>query len=268
MGNNLDLSVILPIRSAVVKDFDTFYDAAISSIKNQSVGIKELIIVHTTEELLVKKIKDHDYGDINVVFLEHPGEGSYGEQINSGIIKAQGKWISFFEFDDEYSSIWFKNVKKYVDLYPNVNGFLPIVLDVNSLSVFAGFTNEVTFANNFAMEVGILTNELLHKYQNFQTSGMVLDREMVMEFGMFKPNMRLTYGYEFLLRMTYNSMKIMTIPKIGYKHMNLREGSIFWNYKNGEDGITEDEAKFWVKTAQREYFFNKDRNIKYEKEMV
>ena len=24
----------------------------------------------------------------------------------------------------------------------------------------------------------------------------------------------------------------MTIPKIGYKHLNMREGSIFWNYKN------------------------------------
>ncbi len=27
----------------------------------------------------------------------------------------------------------------------------------------------------------------------------------------------------------------MTIPRIGYKHMNFREGSIFWNYKNGQN---------------------------------
>ena len=55
----------------------------------------------------------------------------------------------------------------------------------------------------------------------------------------------------------------MTIPRIGYKHMNLREGSIFWNYKNGNDPLTEDEVRFWIETAKKEYFFNNDRAINY-----
>jgi len=174
----------------------------------------------------------------------------------------------FFEFDDEYSSIWFKNVKKYAEIYPDVQAFLPIVVDVDSKGTFAGFTNEATFAANFAMEMGILTNETLQNYQNFQTSGMVIKRDKVMEFGMFKASMKLTFVYEFLLRMTYNSAKIMTIPRVGYKHINLREGSIFWNYKNGENVLTEDEVKFWVNIAKKEYFFTKDRSIKYEQQEV
>ena len=56
----------------------------------------------------------------------------------------------------------------------------------------------------------------------------------------------------------------MTIPRLGYKHVNLREGSIFWNYKHGEDKMIEDEVKFWVATAKKEYFFTDDRVIKYE----
>jgi hypothetical protein len=56
----------------------------------------------------------------------------------------------------------------------------------------------------------------------------------------------------------------MSIPKIGYKHTNLREGSIFWNYKNGENVLTSDEVKFWIDLAKTEYFYNVDRNIKYE----
>ena len=56
----------------------------------------------------------------------------------------------------------------------------------------------------------------------------------------------------------------MTIPKLGYKHVNLREGSIFWNYKNGDEKMIEDEVKFWIQTAKREYFFVEDRTIKYE----
>jgi hypothetical protein len=86
--------------------------------------------------------------------------------------------------------------------------------------------------------------------------------------GGLKANLKLTFGYELFLRLTYNSTKIMTIPKIGYKHMNLREGSIFWNYKNGEDKMTQEEAKFWIDSAKKEYFYNNDREIKYEPQEV
>jgi hypothetical protein len=58
----------------------------------------------------------------------------------------------------------------------------------------------------------------------------------------------------------------MTIPRLGYKHTNLREGSIFWNYKFASNKITEDEVKFWLQTAKKEYFFTADRKIKYETE--
>jgi hypothetical protein len=68
--------------------------------------------------------------------------------------------------------------------------------------------------------------------------------------------------------MTHNSLKFMAIPKIGYKHMNLREGSIFWNYKNGDDRLSEDEVKFWVESAKKEYLYIKDRDIKYEPQEV
>jgi hypothetical protein len=50
--------------------------------------------------------------------------------------------------------------------------------------------------------------------------------------------------------------------------MNLREGSIFWNYKNGDDRLSEDEVKFWVESAKKEYLYIKDRDIKYEPQEV
>jgi hypothetical protein len=105
-------------------------------------------------------------------------------------------------------------------------------------------------------------------YQNFQTSGMVIRKESFEKYGKFKSSMKLTFVYEFLLRMTYNSVNIMTIPKIGYKHLNLREGSIFWNYKNGSDILTHDEVKFWIESAKKEHFFTTDRQIKYELQTI
>jgi hypothetical protein len=108
-----------------------------------------------------------------------------------------------------------------------------------------------------------LASDLVSKGQNFQTAGAVWKKEVINDFGGFKPTIKLTFIYEFLLRLTYNSVSIMTIPKIGYKHTNMREGSIFWNYKFGENKIADDEVKFWLETAKKEYFFVDDRAIKY-----
>jgi glycosyltransferase involved in cell wall biosynthesis len=264
MNNTLSLSVILPIKSSKAKDFDEYFEKAISSLKNQTVGFEELVIVHTQEESLIDYLNSYDFGDLNVTKLLWDKDPSYASQVNYGIENAKGTWVSLFEFDDEYSSIWFKNVQKYVESFPEVQMFLPVVVETDEKGLFAGFTNEATFAANFSQEMGILTNDTLQEYQNFQTAGSIFKKSIIEDFGGFKPSVKLTFIYEFLLRLTYNSVSIMTIPRLGYKHVNLREGSIFWNYKFGEDKMIEDEVKFWIQTAKREYFFTDDRAIKYQ----
>jgi len=268
MNDILDLSVILPIKSAKVKDFDELFDKAITSLKTQRLPFNELVIVHTDEDHLVNAINSYDFGDLNVTKLVWKDEPNYQAQINYGVENSKSTWISFFEFDDEYSTIWFKNVNLYVKSYKDVDAFLPIVVDIDEKGVFAGFTNEATFAANFSPDMGILTNDTLQNYQNFQSAGMVIKKSVFEQYGKFKPSIKLTFVYEFMLRLTHNSVKIMTIPKIGYKHVNLREGSIFWNYKNGPDVMVPDEIKFWIDSAKKEYFFNVDRQIKYEPQTV
>ena len=265
---NFDVSVILPIKSSKTLNFDEYFNKAIQSITNQKIGINELVIVHTNETSLVEFLDNYDFGGISVQKHVWTKEPSYAGQINYGVRSAKSKWISLFEFDDEYASIWFKNVKKYVDSYPEYDAFLPIVVDTTDKELFAGFTNEATFAANFSSEIGVLTNDTLQEYQNFQPSGMVIKKDKFLDYGLIKPSFKLTFGYEFFLRMTYNSVKIMSIPRIGYKHTNLREGSIFWNYKNGEDVLTDNEVKFWVDSAKKEYFFINDRAIKYEPQEI
>jgi hypothetical protein len=263
-----DVSVILPIKTSKVRDFDEYFKKSIESLRGQKTEINELIIVHTNETSLVEYLNDFDFGDLTVVKLEWTKEPNYSSQINYGVRSAKSTWVSLFEFDDEYSSIWFKNVLKYSEAYPDTQVFLPIVIDVDQNTNFAGFTNEATFAANFTSEMGILTNETLMEYQNFQTSGMVIKKDSFIDFGLLKPSFKLTFGYELFLRLTYNSIRVMSIPRIGYKHMNLREGSIFWNYKNGDEAITPDEVKFWVESAKKEFFFINDRAIKYEPQEV
>jgi glycosyltransferase involved in cell wall biosynthesis len=263
-----DVSVILPIKSGKANGFTEYFEKCIESLKNQKVGINELIIVHTNETHIVDYLNQFDFGTLNVVKVEWTKDANYASQINHGVRSAKSKWVSLFEFDDEYSSIWFKNVEVYANSYPDVDAFLPIVVDTDQTGKFAGFTNEATFAANFTPEMGILTHETLLEYQNFQTSGMVIKTSSFIDFGLIKPSFKLTFGYEFFLRMTHNSVKIMSIPKIGYKHVNLRDGYIFWNYKNGDDRLTEGEVRFWIDSAKKEYFFINDRAIKYEPQTV
>lgn len=266
--NTFNVSVVLPIKSGKTLGFTEYFEKCIESLKTQKVGINELIIVHTNETYLVDYLNGFDFGNLTIVKEEWIKEPSYTEQVNHGVTVAKSEWVTLFEFDDEYSSIWFKNVLRYSEAYPDVSVFLPIVIDTDEKGLFAGFTNEATFAANFTPEMGILTNETLHDYQNFQTSGMVIKKDTFTEFGLFKPSFKLTFGYELLLRLTHNSTKVMSIPRIGYKHVNLRQGSIFWNYKNGETTLTNEEIKFWIESAKKEYFFKNDRSLSYEPQEV
>ena len=263
-----DVSVILPINSSKQRDFDTLFDRAIKSLQIQLTNINELVIVHTDEDGLKTKLEEYDYSGLTVNLVENTGNFDFGTQVNLGVENANSKWVSILEFDDEYSSIWFKNVDRFVKAYPEVDAFLPLVVDTDEKGMFVGFTNEATFAASLNSEIGYLTNDVLMNYQNFQTSGMVIKKQTYTDNGGFKPSFKLTFVYEFLLRLTYNSAQIMTIPRIGYKHMNLREGSIFWSYKNGQNKITDDEVTFWIESAKKEHFFTSDRNIKYEPQEV
>jgi len=246
-----NISVILPIKSSKSKDFDEYFGKLI-----------ELLIVPTEEESLQTFLTDYDFGSLSdIVRIEtFEGDPSFQSQVNYGVSKAKNDWVSFCEFDDEYSAIWFKHVEIHKKAYPESQGFLPVVVDVDEKNQFAGFTNEATFAANFNLDYSLLTNDLLARFQNFQSSGMVIRKDTFIDYGGFKESMKLTFVYEFLMRMTYNSAIIRTIPRIGYKHTNMRLGSIFWNYKFGDNP--------WLEVAKKEYFFIQDREIKYEPELV
>jgi len=260
----ISLSVILPLKSAITKDFPDYFTKAIDSLKDQKIEFEELLIVPTQEENLTSFLKSYDFGKLNVVIKPWEETPNFASQVNFGVKNAQGTWISVMEFDDEYSNIWFDNVLKYSEAFPEVQMFLPVVVETDEKGGFAGFTNEATFAANFSQEMGILTNDTLQDYQNFQVSGSAIKKTLFDDFGGIKSSIKLTFVYEFLLRLTYNSVPIMTIPRLGYKHTNMREGSIFWNYKFGDSILSEPEVRFWIQSAKQEYFFTDDRVIKYE----
>jgi len=261
----VNISVILP----VYKLDDTrkvLFSNAIKSVDEQIIKPEELLLVVGKNDMeSLNFIKTFDFGDIKeiITIVENDGETDFCSQFNLGVEKAKCDWVSLLEQDDEYAKIWFKNVIEYREAHSNVDIFLPIVIDVDANNQFIGFTNEATWANSFSDELGMLDNNALLTYQNFNIDGMVIKKSLFNDFGGFKSSIKLTFIYEFLLRMTFKDAKVMTIPRFGYKHSNQIDGSLFADYKQTLDPV---EAKWWMSIAKKEYYFPKDRKITYQEQ--
>jgi hypothetical protein len=257
-----NISVILPIHE-LNETTKLLFGNAVLSVKDQSVKPDELVIVVPKGGEVSSFVKAFDYGDYkdSVTIVENEGKTDFASQVNLGVAQSKSEWVSILEFDDEYAKIWFKNVVEYRAAHTDVDIFLPIVVDVDNIQQFIGFTNEAVWASGFAEQLGFLNNDALLAYQNFNIDGMVVKKSTFQNFGGLKSNIKLTFIYEFLLRMTFKSVKIMVIPKFGYKHVNQRPGSLFATYKETLDPV---EARWWLSTAKKESFMPKDREITYQ----
>lgn len=265
MKEKNEITVLLAVHE-LTDETRTLFSNAVKSVEDQFVTPDALLIIVPKDSDVSKELKDFDYGKIKdiVKVVENDGATDFASQINFGVEKAETEWVTILELDDEYSKIWFKNVITYRDAYPEVDMFMPMIVDVDDKTTFIGLTNEAVWANSFSDELGFLDNGALLAYQNFNTDGIVMKKSLFEDFGGFKPSIKLTFVYEFLLRMTFKDVKIFVIPKFGYKHVNQRVGSLFHSYRNEIDPV---EAKWWLSQAKKEYYFDNDRKITYEAEV-
>jgi glycosyltransferase involved in cell wall biosynthesis len=254
------ISLIVPVH----KLEKTYLDSCITSIKNQKEKPDEVLFVTSNDIELKEYLNSYDFEQIkDIVRIVENESGDYGfqSQMNYGVKESKSEYITFVEYDDEISPIWIKNGKEYSEHYPEVGVFLPIIYETDENGRFISFTNESVWAKDFSEVSGYLDNNALQRVQNFNFDGMVVKKSIYEDNGGLKSNMKLTFTYEFLLRMTYFSVPVMVIPKLGYKHTNNREGSLFVEYKSTIDVL---ESKFWVNKAKKEYFYTQDREITYE----
>lgn len=265
--NKTNISVILPIHELNGEKEVTLFNAAIESVVNQEVKPEELLIVVPSGSKIEETMKTFDFGKAKdiVKVVSNPDGAGFQAQINYGVSQAKSEWFSFLEFDDEYSNKWFKNVVEYRKAHTDVDIFMPIIVDTDANNgAFMGLTNEAVWANSFSDELGFLDENGLLTFQNFNIDGFVMKKEAIENWGGLKQNIKLTFIYEFLLRMAVNGVKTMVIPRFGYKHQNKREGSLFEQYANEMDPL---EAKWWLDQAKKEYFHKRERDISYDKSM-
>lgn len=253
------ISVILPVHKWN-DDYKIMFDNAFKSVERFYNDVK-LLIVAPKNVLSNIKIEQTN---LECVIIENKGKTDFCSQINLGIDNCETEWFSILEIDDEYNKNWVNLFNEYSNENPDVDVFLSLVKDINVEGNFLSYTNESTWAYGFTDKQGLLDNTALLEYQNFQISGGIYRTSKIKEYGKLKENIKLTFGYEFLLRLTFNNLKIMTIPRVGYQHVNFREDSLFWSYKNSDkDKLDSNEVKFWLDTAKKEFFFKNVRDINY-----
>jgi hypothetical protein len=254
-----NISIILPVHT-IDNEYEEMLKNALSSVENFHNDVKVLIVCPTKVKIKITDISQK----LEIIIIENKGNTDFQTQLNLGIEKCDTEWFSILEIDDEFKPIWLKSINEYVSIYPDVDIFLPIVKDINVEGTVLSYTNESAWAYGFTEKQGFIDNDVLLEFQNYQTSGGLYRTKSVLDNGGFKDNIKLTFTYEFLLRMTYNGSRILVVPRIGYNHVNFRENSLFWSYKNDEtEKISENDVKFWIETAKKEFFFKTKREITY-----
>lgn len=248
-----DLVIIIPMHEFGKENIELL-NKAVESVP------EELKIV-----LSVKKGVDgrtlKGISDRLTVLAESDGD-SFAELVNTAVNNIDEKWFSILEFDDTYTPIWFDNAKKYIEFMPSTSVFMFLedITDFNN-GKYIGFGNEAAWASSFSNEIGFIDNDCLQNYFDFYLTGSIFNTADWKEVGGLKPSIKVTFWYEWLLRLTNKGKTVFVIPKVGYNHHLARKGSLVEYYKENVDN---DETQWWYDLSKREYFFREDRNKTYE----
>lgn len=260
------ISVIIPVHELDNTTTELF-KRALKSVESQKVKPTKVLVITSKQAKSDVEKTLNEFNTANKTkyeFILNDGETDFCSQVNFGAKNCGTDFFSILELDDEYSSIWFKNVYEYINAYDEVGGFLPILVEVGTDGNFIHFTNEAVWAQGFGEKLGIIDINSLLAFPNFGTSGAVFNVNKFNDAGGFKANIKLTFMYELLLRLVNEDMGIMVIPKVGYKHTNSRINSLFMNYR---ETISPEEAKFFMDKAKTEFYFNPNlikRNIEFK----
>ena len=248
-----DLVVIIPMHE-FGKDNIELLNKAVESIPE---GVKAILSVKKgVDGRTLKGVSER-----LTVLSESEGD-SFAELVNTAVDNIEEKWFSILEFDDTYTQIWLTNAKRYIDFMPDMSVFMFLedITDFNN-GKYVGFGNEAAWASSFSNEIGYIDNDCLQNYFDFYLTGSIFNTADWRSVGGLKPSIKITFWYEWLLRLTNKGKKVYVIPKVGYNHKLGRKGSLVEQYKESVDN---EESQFWFDLAKREMFFKEDRGKTYE----
>lgn len=248
-----NITIIIPVHK-INNEFYDYFDKAIESIAKNSkyANLKPIVVCPPN---VVKELDTAKY-NMDIKILINEGKTDFCSQVNFAVNNIDTDLFSILEYDDEYTDTWFKSFDTYYRTNEDVSVFLPINVQHSPDKTKWQFGNEIVWASSFSNEIGYIDFDCLQNCSTFNLTGGVFNTEDFKKIGMLKPSIKVSFNYEFLLRLTNNKLKAFVIPKEGYIHVIGREESLTDIYENT---ITDDEIQKWFELAVREYVYIEDR---------
>ena len=279
------------------------------SIANQTLSVDLLILTNglTSEQVTyVKGLAEKPYASyierdeagavsekridsekaVNYTLVELDSSINFSKVFNTVFNAAKDneyEGISLIEPQDGYSVKWFEVADIYSRENKDVAIFTPLIRNISG-GAFSGVMNESPWVEGMAEEAGKFDTNLLQRYNCANPLGAlyVIDKisessevdDATLKVLPMKESIKLSHYYEFFLRMVYDDVKVMTIPRIGYEikmsHVEkftdssckLPNDLAALSVENG--GMSHDEARFWFELAKKEFFHEEDRKKVYE----
>lgn len=256
---NKKIVVVVPLHEYNETVKDLLKNALLSVPEEYNVIVSTVKTLHDEhyEELTTLFSSVRTDGSISLMYNESNENSDFCTLVNN-IAELDFEWFSILEYDDTFNKNWFSNVEKYMEYKSDVSVFLPLTELINfSNKEFIGYGNEAPWASSFSEEIGYIDNECIEQYFDFYMTGGVYNTKDFRDVGGLKPSIKLTFWYEFLLRITNNSKKVYVIPKLGYNHNLNRENSLYDYYQKN---VTEEEGQFWLELAKQDYFYKSERS--------
>jgi len=243
------------------------------------------IILHQNKEgKLTEEVQESD-GKINYVLYKHP-MSKFSNLFNETFNVALNNDYEFMSIVEKYDIIglnWFKLANEYQKENEDTGIFFPLIRNTIN-GVFNGLMNEAPWAEGLVEEAGKVDLGLLNRFNCMLPIGAVYRISAILEYSEqkekyyypFKESFEISHYYEFFLRMIYEDVESISIPRINYeirvegqpKKYNRVSCKIPPNLsviptENG--GYTQQEIQFWLELAKKEYFYQTDRNETFQK---
>ena len=247
------ITIIIPVHKVLEGEETALFEAAINSVPEGlpvlCVGPQDALDALATKKKFEKVV--------------NTGDTSFAAQVNLAVEQVKTKYFSILEFDDTYTGIWLKSFEEYERSDEReISVYLPLteLWDSNEPTAL-GFVNEAVWASSFTTEIGYLENDCLGDYPKFKVRGVIIRTEDFISVGKLYESMKVSFWYEFLMRLINEKKYVFVIPKVGYHHYLNRKGSLASIY---QETVPPEEADWWMDLAKKEYLIKKDRKLSYK----
>lgn len=191
--------------------------------------------------------------------------------------------FSLVEVDDAVGANWYGIANTYMQENEEIGFFLPLIKSFKNGGL-TGLMNEASWAEGMSEEAGKFDMNLLLRFNCANPLGALYRVSSIEEYSEekdgrlcpMKESIQISHYYEFFLRMAYNDVKMMTVPRVGYEfrvndmsefnHSSSKVPNNLTVIPEDNGGMSQEQISFWVELSKKEYFFDEDRNKVYEQQ--